>query len=118
MTFVFGKRLDKSCGYVLLIAALIKHTRGSNKLGLDFAWSWLATMLNIKRSSVHLGVPGILWAFLDSIGQDMYNRYGRQFLKLLRFILDKLLPAILPECEAETCKLRLKLLLRDKWKIT
>ena len=57
-------------------------TSENRAIGIDWAWVWLARMLNIKPRRISLAM---LEAFLQIAGHDVRRAYPRQFPKLVDF---------------------------------
>lgn len=62
-----------------------------NVIGLNGGWTWLATMLNLPPRPI---TAHLLVAFLEQASFAFYRKYGVNFEKLVRFLLEKYLVLI------------------------
>lgn len=60
-------------------------------LGLNMGWTWLATILNLPPRSI---TPYLLVSFLEQSSFALYRKYGVNFEKLIKFILEKYISVI------------------------
>lgn len=77
---------ERMAGILSLLGAIMQ-TKPTLQMptpyGIEFAWIWIASVLNIKPQSI---TPYLICAFLESAGHALLARYGNLFLKVLRFI--------------------------------
>ena len=54
-------------------------------------WTWLATILNLPPRAI---TPYLIMSFLEQVSYSFYRKYGANFEKLIKFILEKYLVLI------------------------
>lgn len=91
-----GKYLKRLSGLVRLHSAIFvtrpKRGHKRNPRGLDVAWKWLTSVLNLEP---RLDVTAtMLHVFLDTAGVYMQNTFRKQFLKIVNFLRDTYVPML------------------------
>lgn len=60
-------------------------------IGLNVGWTWLATMLNLPPRPI---TAHLLVAFLEQASFSFYRKFGVNFEKIIKFLLEKYLVLI------------------------
>ena len=71
-------------------------------------WNWLAAILNLPPRPI---TPYLLNAFLEQASFSLFKKYGTNFEKLVRYILEKYLQLI--PASSIAAKTRLELFCRE-----
>lgn len=77
---------ERMAGILSLLGAIAQTTptlQVSPPYGIESAWVWIASVLNIKPQPI---TPYLICSFLESAGYALLMRYGELFVKVLRFI--------------------------------
>lgn len=86
---------ERMAGLVVLYAAVIQgqpfKKAAKNPFDLDFAWIWLAALLNMKPRAI---TPYVVASFLETAGYRMSLKYGANFQGLMGFVMHTFLPMI------------------------
>lgn len=86
---------ERMAGLVVLYAAVIQgqpfKKAAKNPFDLDFAWIWLAALLNMKPRTI---TPYVVASFLETAGYRMSLKYGANFQGLMGFVMHTFLPMI------------------------
>ena len=86
------KFLNNMRALIKLYAAIIQTSKSNNPLNLRFGWIWLASILNLDPiGSIS---PAVLHSFLSITDSKLKKVYGKQFVKLIKFIKTDYLPKI------------------------
>ncbi len=79
-----------------------------NVIGLNMGWTWLATILNLPPRPI---TPYLIVSFLEQTSYSFYLKYGVNFEKLIKFILEKYL-ALIPGASI-AAKTRLEMVCKE-----
>ncbi|EGF78345.1 hypothetical protein BATDEDRAFT_26953 [Batrachochytrium dendrobatidis JAM81] len=99
----YGERM---CGILSLYAAMIQTTTVKNNHGIENGWKWMARILNMKPRRI---TPLLIHTFLEISGHSLVKTYNRQVLKMVRYIVQILIPMIPVAANASTTRLSLML---------
>ena len=91
------KFLKRMTGIVRLYSAIMmakprRAQKSPHPHGMSQAWRWLASILNLEPR-VDISAT-VLHTFLETTGHTMQTVYGKQFKKIISFILDNYMPAL------------------------
>lgn len=97
--------VDRNNGYILFYSALLQSTPS----GVAAAWAYVARFLNCMPASRISAAA--LYNFLSNAGYMLHASYGRQFLKMLRVVVDEFVPELdrLRDPEAGAARTRLEM---------
>ncbi|KAI9359603.1 GLE1-like protein-domain-containing protein [Zopfochytrium polystomum] len=96
---------ERMSGIVALYAAILQSTTAKgNQHGMEYAWSWLSRIVNLKPRRV---TAHVIQSFLEVAGHAFIKTYGRQAVKLLQFIYQFYIPKMPAECVASATRLSL-----------
>ena len=92
------KYLKKLSGIVRLYAAIVQSPMPAqlsslaHPYGIHNGWTWLTRLLNLEpRQTV---TATVLFDFLEVAGYSLSKTYGKQFQKVLRILLQNVMPKI------------------------
>ncbi|XP_075166749.1 gle1 RNA export mediator isoform X2 [Haematobia irritans] len=107
--------LKRQSGIARLYAAVMvtngrQHDGPTHPYGLENAWRWLTNIVDITPLP-HLSAT-LIMEILQIVGCELWNYYGKQFVKLLVYIQQYYFPS-LSEVDAGGPKARLELLLNN-----
>ncbi|KAI9092704.1 GLE1-like protein-domain-containing protein [Phlyctochytrium arcticum] len=98
----YGERM---CGVFSLYAAIMQtKTVYYDYIGMDRAWEWFACILDTPPRKI---TPLLILKFLEIVGHEFLQTFGRQAIKLLQFTKDQFLQKISPKAIASTTRLEL-----------
>ncbi|KAL1916417.1 uncharacterized protein VTP21DRAFT_5608 [Calcarisporiella thermophila] len=96
---------ERMCGMLALWSAIVQTTptECQNVYPIRHAWIWLARISNMPPRTI---TPALLNIFLEIAGPVLLQTYGRQVHKVIRVIVEHILPNIPPD--AVSAKTRLQ----------
>lgn len=107
------QRQDQKTMAFLMAAIWISNGRQGRNLphpfGIEHGWKYLVNVMKLKPYEKYVH---ILLKIFEIAGSTLHTVYGKQFVKLVKFILTKYLPNIEPVFAKSDCN-QLKLMLED-----
>jgi len=86
---------ERMVGYLSLYSAIMQTDLSAfgtrNPIGIERAWTWLAKTVNGKTRRI---TATLIITFLEICGYEMHRTYRLQFSKLLKLILNQLIPTL------------------------
>eukprot|EP00842_Homolaphlyctis_polyrhiza_P006682 jgi/Hompol1/7014/HPOL_005158-RA len=101
---------ERMCGILSLYAAIIQTSAVPNNYGIAHGWTWLACIMNLKPRKI---TPLLLITFLEIAGNALLTKYKGQAKKLIRHIIDIVIPTISTNKKAIASTTRLGLWLEE-----
>jgi len=84
--------MERLRGYIMFYGAFLQADHPRHPHGIEHAWAWMAQLLN--RLPPNRYTATCLDAMVKSAGYKLHKVYGRQFIKILKYVnvhyLDKL----------------------------
>jgi hypothetical protein len=92
------------CGIVALYAAIVQTTALPHSYGISNGWTWLSRILNTPPRRI---TPLLLHTFLEVAGYDLYKQYPNQMPKVMRVLIQDVLPRMPEAAVASVTRLQL-----------
>lgn len=96
---------DSFTGIFAILDAFFIVLGKPNVIGLNMGWTWLATILNLPPRPI---TPYLIVSFLEQAAYSFYRKYGANFEKLVKFILEKYITLIPSSSIAAKTRLEMK----------
>lgn len=103
-----AKYIERMIGAIRLYAALTIFNKKESPHNINFAWMWLAHMVNQKDIDP-ISLP-LLVAFLEIAAYPLYMKFKDQFSKLLQVMYENIVNHKLPNSSFEASKTKLALI--------
>ncbi|KAH6582555.1 hypothetical protein BASA61_008454 [Batrachochytrium salamandrivorans] len=97
----YGERM---CGILSLYAAIVQTSNIPNSYNIANGWVWMSRILNMKPRRI---TTLLLYTFLEIAGNALVTTYKRQAIKLVRYIVQVLIPMAPAAANASTTRLAL-----------